>query len=83
MSITNECYNYNFGKYPKAKYTLFLNNKPYYYFTTTIRDEEYCMDVMDKLISGMSFNDKKYYRVVKKTSEREKVLACGKCAIHL
>ena len=50
--MNNDWANYNFGKYQKAKYRLYVNNEIAYSFVTTIRSEEECVDLLKKMATN-------------------------------
>lgn len=57
-----------FGSFEKAKYTLFMNGnnkEPLYFFTTTCRNTEDCINIMAKKYRE-EFRQTRYYKVYKK-----------------
>lgn len=56
-----------FGSFEKAKYTLFMNGnnkEPFYFFTTTCRNTEDCLNIMMEKYKS-EFKQTKYYKVYK------------------
>lgn len=78
MINIDECFNYDFGRYPKAKYILMLDGEQRYYFITTLRSEEDCVKALKEKIKDLYYINTKSYKIIKKTKECEKVLEKGK-----
>jgi hypothetical protein len=67
----------NFGKYPKAKYEMYINHDLCYFFTTTIRSEENCLEELHKILTLHRHYDCKYYRIFKTVAGNRELLIQG------
>lgn len=54
-----------FGKYPKTRYTLFINKKSAYSFVTTIHPEEECIERLKEIAQTKYSLDKMYFHIEK------------------
>lgn len=72
-----EYYEYGFGKLPKAKYILYVDGNVRYSFTTTFREEDECLGLLKEKFKDLVYDSVRYYKIVKKTKEYEKVLEKG------
>lgn len=57
---------YDFGKLEKAKYTLVIDRMTTYFFVTTIRPEDYCVEVLKNMALNGSKKKTRNY-IIKKT----------------
>jgi hypothetical protein len=78
MINLEECFRYDFGRYPKAKYILMLDGEQRYYFITTLRSEEESIKALKEKIKDLYYINTRSYKIIKKTKEYEKVLEKGK-----
>lgn len=76
--ISHEEYLMRFNKFPKTKYTIYLNCTIFYEFTTTSRSEEECIEIMKKMISPLVYVNKKSYSAYAVSEGNKKLLFRGR-----
>jgi hypothetical protein len=76
--ISHEEYLTKFNRYPKTKYSVFLNCTVHYEFTTTSRPEEECLKILKEITDSLVYANKLTYTVFAKTNGEKRILYKGR-----
>ena len=68
---------FNFGKYPKTKYQLFINKTISYSFVTTIRSEEQSVQALKEIATNSAGKYTRSYIITKTVANETTVLLKG------
>lgn len=76
--ISHEEYLIKYNKFPKTKYSIMVDGKPFYEFTTTSKGEEECVEIMKEMISPLVYVNKKTYTAYSISEGNKKLLFKGR-----
>jgi hypothetical protein len=76
--LSHEEYLIKYNKFPKTKYLLQVNGKPFYEFTTTSRGEDESVSILKQKIKEMNYISVKYYKIISEKNGEKKLLYSGK-----
>ena len=66
-----------FGKFPKAKYTLYIANENRYFFVTTSKSEEEAIEIMKEKANLYKLRTKRSFYVKKKEGDKKTIIYKG------
>ena len=76
--LNYENYFAKFNKYPKTKYTVFVNNGVHYEFVTTSKPEDECINILKEITDSLMYTNKVNYIVYAKTNGEKRILYKGR-----
>lgn len=65
------------GQYPKAKYVLEILNSNYYFFVTTSRSQEECIELMKEKSKNYRTKTTRSYKIYKIVDKKKEVIFKG------
>ena len=76
--LSHEEYLVKYNKFPKTKYSLYLDGKIYYEFTTTSRGENECISILKEMTSPLVYVNKKTYTIFSTVNGEKRLIFKGR-----
>lgn len=76
--ISHEEYLTKFNKYPKTKYSVYVNRSTYYQFVTTSKSEEECIKILKEITDNLIYGQKITYEVYASRNGEKRTLYKGR-----